>query len=179
MSLPPGIPKVLVRYAVVEFLTIQAGLCLGKPEQGGIFIGQYRTPHIEITDYTRPGKTDRSALYSFSKSDPIHQSVATARWHQSRGTETYIGEWHSHPYGPPLPSTVDTNTWQGISDKTSMPMVFAIAAPEGWALYTVNQSNRRFKPNYCRYLSDGTSGKVFAIEPGSALPHITYCVVSP
>lgn len=112
--------------------------CRAQPERGGILIGRQRGPHLEITDYTEPGAMDASALYSFTKSDPKHGLAAKAAGRQSGGTDTYLGEWHTHPQGNPVPSDIDRGTWKTVSKQQGAMMAFVIVSPTAWGVYAID-----------------------------------------
>jgi integrative and conjugative element protein (TIGR02256 family) len=126
---------VLVAYPVVALFEREMKKCLGRSESGGILIGSYRGPHIEITGFTTPAAEDIRHPYRFIKQDPRHQQAATEVWRASDGRDTYLGEWHTHPHGEPCPSTIDTCTWREVVERTKKPMIFAIIAPGRWGLF--------------------------------------------
>src|SRR5258708_31612900 len=49
---------VLMQHDVCHFFARETGSCGARPENGGILIGSYRGPHMEITGWTEPGKID-------------------------------------------------------------------------------------------------------------------------
>lgn len=80
-------------------------------EAGGILLGHYRGPHIEIVKCTTPLPLDVRSTYQFKRSDPQHQQIATKEWASSGGTVNYVGEWHTHPEDYPSPSFSDKVGW--------------------------------------------------------------------
>ena len=134
----PGAPLILrvnaagfllVHAVVIE--TIQKNVERGPSsrEAGGIFLGSYRGPHIEISSCTEPMPADLRSRYRFDRRDKGHQAMAMARWMSSQKTDTFVGEWHSHPEPIPKPSMIDRRTWSSIMRRSQGPFVFAIA---GW-----------------------------------------------
>jgi integrative and conjugative element protein (TIGR02256 family) len=96
-------------------------------EAGGILIGSYRARDLEIVDFTCPMKLDVRRRYSFDRRDPGHQAAARAAWERSRRTETFIGEWHTHPEPNPTPSPLDRRTWKtALADAAPRPLIFTI-----------------------------------------------------
>lgn len=89
-----------------------AQLAPDQPESGGILIGKIRPPHIEITFATTPVTADVQSRYRFIRKDPQHLSLMRSRWEQSGFTETYLGEWHTHPENIPYPSVIDIQEWK-------------------------------------------------------------------
>lgn len=98
-------------------------------EAGGILIGSYRGPHIEITSCTTPLPKDARRPLLFDRCDPGHQAAALKAWKESSKTLTFVGEWHTHPEPHPSPSGRDAATWRGIMKRVPDPLVFLIG---GW-----------------------------------------------
>ncbi len=98
-----------------------------QKEAGGIFIGSYRGPHIEINTCTTPMPRDVRRPTLFDRSDPGHQATALNAWKMSGGTETYVGEWHTHPVDDPIPSNLDLQTWRAVMKIFADPLIFLIA----------------------------------------------------
>tara|TARA_R110000787_G_scaffold42334_4_gene104119 strand:+ start:590 stop:1048 length:459 start_codon:yes stop_codon:yes gene_type:complete len=127
----------LLRYKVCDFFDSVRATCTAKPERGGILIGSYRGPHIEITDYTEPGPKDIPGPSSFKRVDERHQRAATNAWHRSDNTATYVGEWHSHPSGQPHPSGLDRQTWKAVVTRLNTPCLFVIVSPTAWQVFRI------------------------------------------
>lgn len=125
----------LLHYKVCDFFDFMRTTCTAKPERGGILIGYYRGPHIEITDYTKPGPMDIAGPSSFKRVDECHQRAASNAWHRSDNTATYVGEWHSHPSGPPHPSHIDRQTWNAVVIRLQTPCLFVIVSPTAWQVF--------------------------------------------
>lgn len=114
--------------------------CADQPETGGILIGSYRGPHLEIREISEAGPTDKRMLYSFCKQDPSHEKKAKDAWKASNFTETDIGEWHTHPYGRPDPSATDLRTWKRLVKENKRTMLFIILSPQGMGVYKVTEA---------------------------------------
>lgn len=95
-------------------------------EAGGIFIGSHRGRHMEITACTTPLPRDVRRPTLFDRKDPGHHAAALTAWHASGGTDTYVGEWHTHPVDDPVPSALDLRTWRSILVRITDPAVFMI-----------------------------------------------------
>src|SRR5882757_868914 len=80
-------------------------------EAGGILLGCYRGPHVEILECTTPMPLDKRTGHGFVRRDPGHQRAALAAWKASDRTVNFVGEWHTHPEERPSPSRVDRATW--------------------------------------------------------------------
>ena len=96
-------------------------------EAGGIFVGSYRGPHVEITACTTPLPRDVRRPTLFDRRDPGHAAAALEAWTRSGGTDTFVGEWHTHPVDDPTPSGLDRRTWASIMGRVPDPVVFLIA----------------------------------------------------
>lgn len=154
-------PYVLVPRSLVSRFDDLVTSTSRSPEIGGVIIGRHRGPHLELICITDPGPADLSRPRSFLKQDPSHESHARDAWQASGGTDTYVGEWHSHPLGMPNPSDVDMRSWTKVARATSRMAAFVIVAPEGWALFVVHPGNR-YKVVRCARSEEGRTGEVYA-----------------
>lgn len=153
---------VLIHHDLCRHFDTQAARCSGQAEQGGALIGQFRGPHIEVSEYTMPGPMDQSRPTSFVKIDPYHQRAARQAWRLSGHTKTYVGEWHTHPEGHPDPSFTDRSSWVRVSRLTKTSCVFVIVAPNQWSLY-VTEKKLVWSVTSLKFISDGQVGRVFGI----------------
>jgi integrative and conjugative element protein (TIGR02256 family) len=97
-------------------------------EAGGILLGSYRGPHIEVLQCTTPMRKDARTQFGFARRDPGHQRAAELAWRESGKTVNFVGEWHTHPEHHPRPSRVDRNTWADqMLRRHPHPLVFLIA----------------------------------------------------
>jgi integrative and conjugative element protein (TIGR02256 family) len=129
--------RVLVHHSVRERLERATRECAHAAEMGGILLGAYRGPHLEITALTDPATGDERQLYSFIRADPAHQVSATQAWMASGNTHTYVGEWHTHPWGAVCPSSTDTRSWRREVKRNQRAMAFALAVPGDWGVFVV------------------------------------------
>lgn len=95
-------------------------------EAGGILIGSYRGPHIEIVDATQPMPSDKRSRHNFLRCDPGHRHIVQSSWESSNHTNTFIGEWHTHPEKKPVPSSIDKNSWNCLIKANQTYMFFLI-----------------------------------------------------
>lgn len=101
-------------------------------EAGGILLGYRRGPHIEILEGSAPLPRDTRHRNSFERNDPGHQALTDARWKDSGGTVTYLGEWHTHPSTIPSPSPTDRVEWDKLRAFYREPLVFLIVGTDKW-----------------------------------------------
>lgn len=117
---------ILINPKVVDVIASYVREAEEPMEAGGILIGSYRGAHIEIVDCTEPMKKDRRSRFSFLRIDAGHQSIATSAWIKSQKTETFVGEWHTHPDDYPMPSSIDRKTWVDLLRRSTDDLVFII-----------------------------------------------------
>jgi integrative and conjugative element protein (TIGR02256 family) len=127
--------RVLVHHPIGQQLDAASRTCRGRGETGGILLGRVRGPHLEVLSSTAQGPTDVSGQFLYVRQDPLHQAAAETAWTRSGGTETFIGEWHTHPSGGPVPSSIDRTGWAKLVRQLKHPMVFLVVAPDSWAAY--------------------------------------------
>jgi len=66
-------------------------------ETGGLLIGFWSGGEPVITAGIGPGPAAVHALESFRPDYDFDEAVIARIWNQTRGQETYLGDWHSHP----------------------------------------------------------------------------------
>jgi integrative and conjugative element protein (TIGR02256 family) len=160
----PSVPRVLLRFPVVAMLEDVVASCCGQKERGGLLLGCYRGQHLEIVNFTQPGRNDRRELYRFILQDKRHERTAKSAWRESKETITNVGEWHSHPYGLPAPSTIDSESWQSQAKEKKRTMAFVIAAPNKWAVYLVGKLPWRRRIVPLEKEEDGSEGLIFSFD---------------
>lgn len=133
MILRSGIRLVEIADEVVETMERYSKPPENDREAGGVLIGCYRGPHVEILHCTVPLQKDRRRWGLFDRRDPGHQQEAMRQWQQSGRTMTFVGEWHTHPEPVPSPSFIDKLTWKRIAKRHRVgPAVFVIRGFTGW-----------------------------------------------
>jgi integrative and conjugative element protein (TIGR02256 family) len=133
MIVRAGLRLVVVHEQVMERIDRYLRAPENATEAGGILIGCYRGPHIEITECSEPLRRDRRARLRFDREDPGHQSLANRRWTESGRTHTFVGEWHTHPGFSSAPSAIDLKTWREVTrNNVAGSSVFLIKGSDGW-----------------------------------------------
>lgn len=106
-----GTVFVLINDNVLETLEAHRQLDFSQPESGGILIGEYRGPHLNIVKLTTPASGDLQSRFRFFRRSKSHQFIASKTWKDSNSTQTFLGDWHTHPEDHPSPSSIDEMDW--------------------------------------------------------------------
>ena len=83
-------------------------------ETGGILLGYRRleenVEHWVITAVTGPGRGAKHRRNRFTPDHDYHRKEAEKHFSAQKGTEYYLGDWHTHPDGAPDCSWIDRRT---------------------------------------------------------------------
>ncbi len=101
-----------------------------KLEIGGVLMGYWADDAAVITGIVGPGPAAVRTWRRFQP-DSKWQSQEIARIYQESGrTVTYLGDWHSHPKLPPMPSLLDVRTARKIAQaeesRTPKPLMLIL-----------------------------------------------------
>lgn len=85
-------------------------------ETGGVLFG-YRTADREIvvTEATGPGPRAKHGWSFFEPDTHYFQEQLSEVYRRSRGAITYVGDWHTHPYGSLRPSGRDSTAMLNLA----------------------------------------------------------------
>lgn len=146
-------PRLFASSAVLDRI---AGLPSRPWEVGGWLLGYFDDERraIVLTHATPPS---RGTPFSIRISGRHHRRFFDQAWSASSGHVTFLGDWHTHPGGPPTPSERDEEAMRQIasdSDFGDAPVLIAIAATGRWRpalvetrFYTLeNGAPRHLKP---------------------------------
>ncbi len=88
-------------------------------ETGGMLIG-YEADNGEavVSHLIGPGPGARHTRFGFVPDSEYQQAELEAHFHATKGKETYLGDWHTHPHSNSNLSRVDKKTLARIA-KTS------------------------------------------------------------
>ena len=107
-------------------------------ETGGILLG--RGPDgdgvIHVEEAGEPGENAERRPDFFLRDRAHAESLAADAWKRSRAV--WVGEWHTHPTGPPVPSTRDLVTYTGLLDDPELAfeaLVSVIVVPDDEAAW--------------------------------------------
>lgn len=125
INLPKRCLRILLEYAANDY----------PKETGGILLGSY-TPSLElavVTEVTGPPDDSRKGRFGFWRGMLGLQSLISRLWKER---QYYLGEWHVHPDGPPIPSVTDGEQMRAIAESPAYqcpePLLFILGyAREG------------------------------------------------
>lgn len=113
-------------------------------ETGGYLIGERRGPHIDVTGLTQQGSGDVATGTSFERSCASHREAIHRAWRRSNGTQSLVGDWHSHPRGPADASSIDVSAWRTLARVSKRPIIGLIDAGALPQIYFAAEGNRPF-----------------------------------
>ncbi len=122
---------IVIETAVLQILHKYRQCHHRQPEQGGVFIGEIRSPHIVITHVTEPGPHDLASRFGFVRKKRHHQTIVDELWQTSGGYLIYLGEWHTHPESIPTPSGTDLKMIQTQFKKNKINEPFLLLIIQG------------------------------------------------
>jgi integrative and conjugative element protein (TIGR02256 family) len=87
-----------------------------RSETGGILLGRGPDERgvIHVEHAGEPGEHAERRPDYFLRDRAHAEHLADAAWTDSRAV--WVGEWHTHPTGPPIPSMRDLVTYAGLLD---------------------------------------------------------------
>lgn len=100
-------------------------------ETGGVLLGYHAGRDLVVTEVVGPGPTAKHTSTSFVPDlDYQHRAIAET-FHNSGGTETYLGDWHTHPHGSLRLSKKDLRALRMIARaadaQTPQPVMLLVA----------------------------------------------------
>lgn len=143
---------VLIRDDVTSAMAVYSLPSESGREAGGILLGSYRGPHVDVVACTGPIALDRRGVFFFDRQDPGHQEIAMRYWQCSGGRVTCVGEWHTHPADEAIPSRVDRATWRDQVQTADAPRVYVIVGRKaiwcgvGLRFHAVSEAQRISDP---------------------------------
>ena len=89
-------------------------------EFGGLLIGQYINDNREVVIYETVLPSEyKSSRFSFERGS-LGLKRTLERLYKQAPTLIYVGEWHTHPDGPAIPSQTDMKALQEIVQDESV-----------------------------------------------------------
>lgn len=100
-------------------------------ETGGVIIGYWGNEHeAVVTEIVGPGPKAVHKKFSFTPDDDFHIEEVERFYQKSGRTETYLGDWHTHPNSSAYLSGQDKATLVKIGNyeqaRLTMPMMMVL-----------------------------------------------------
>ena len=106
-------------------------------EVGGWLLGYWKASEMVVTHATPPA--GRGTPFGVTISGRGHRARFDEAWDATEGTVTFLGDWHTHPRSPAIPSRRDRRAAKTLADDpdfgTPHPII-AIVATGGWPRQT-------------------------------------------
>lgn len=98
-------------------------------ETGGIILGERATAagDIVIHHLVGPGPKAKRRFRSFEPDTAYTQIELERAWFASGGAITYLGDWHTHPWGPLRPSQPDLEAMRLIAETPSFQTPYPLS----------------------------------------------------
>ncbi len=142
-------------------------------ETGGFLIGTRRGPHIDVTGLTRQGRGDVATYTSFERRCVSHRRIIDAAWKRSKGLESIVGDWHTHPHGSADASSIDRTAWRIMVEASTRTMIGLVDAGAPLPnLYFAAEHQRPFAVELL-FEQEATDHFAFAIPSSAVTPRVT------
>jgi integrative and conjugative element protein (TIGR02256 family) len=137
---------VLSERVVITMLAHRQLKCLSR-EAGGILLGRRITESLDVVvdNLTRPSRRDLRSRFRFVRDVELAQRVVVEVWAHSKGTQIYLGEWHTHPEDVPRPSPMDQDNWINITAGTVVEfseLFFVIVGRRSTRVWEMNRNGK-------------------------------------
>ena len=86
-------------------------------ETGGALFGYESEEEVVVACAFGPGPKARHGFRSFEPDPETTRRLIASVWDSSEGRYRFLGSWHTHPGGPPVPSPTDEQTASDLSDQ--------------------------------------------------------------
>ncbi len=121
-------------------------------EAGGMLIGSeiIGTHALIVEDLTTPLSCDKRSRIEYIRNKK-HNKLLKKKWIQSKFTQMYLGEWHTHPQNNPSPSSHDIDNWQRLMRDAVTEtdnLIFIILGIEVLGIWIGNRKNRKIEKIY-------------------------------
>jgi integrative and conjugative element protein (TIGR02256 family) len=111
---PQPVTAVLITAPAARVITTELRTADHTTETGGILLGHHTSDTITIRHAGTPGPTAVRTPTYFLRDLAHAQALADQAF--MTDASVWVGEWHTHPTGPPAPSTRDTTTYRQLLD---------------------------------------------------------------
>lgn len=108
-------------------------------ETGGVLLGYWTGGgEVVVTTATGPGPRAVHSEAEFIPDDEYQQQMIDDTYRESGRRHSYLGDWHTHPYGGEFLSYKDRRTLQRIARhveaRAPIPLMAVFAHNENWRL---------------------------------------------
>ncbi len=142
-------------------------------ETGGILLGRYSPAHdcALVQRVTGPPADSQMGKSWFVRGVRGLQAKLDALWHRRGGF--YLGEWHFHPFGQPIPSSVDVKQLHEIAEsrfyQCPEPLLIILGGDplNSWTMRSFLFRRRHKSPIELSYFSDRTAASETSRDPAS------------
>jgi integrative and conjugative element protein (TIGR02256 family) len=123
-------------------------------ETGGMLLGYMASDGaaIVVTDTVGAGPEATHKRHGFEPDSAWQQGLLSRVYHRSGRTTTYLGDWHSHPRGSPVPSREDTRTarrvarYEGSRTKNPLTMILGADSEQKDTALCYRYRGRKLRP---------------------------------
>jgi hypothetical protein len=127
--------QIRMKPGIIEEMKREMGLAMPS-ETGGVFVGcaNYKTKTIHVTDLLKaPGDSKANEVCFFRGVLGLPDTIREIN-HSTGNQLGYIGEWHTHPFGPNQMSTTDAASIRKFGSEfnilpTPLPVFLMIITP--------------------------------------------------
>lgn len=130
-------------------------------EVGGWLIGYWAEDSLVVTHATPP--RSRGTPWGVTINGHGHRRLFDQAWDATQGRVTFLGDWHTHPGGPALPSERDRNAAARLATDpdfgTPRPLI-AIIATSRWPM-------RNSAPGQTAWFLRESAGDLHGLDPES------------
>jgi len=145
----------------------------GDYETGGMLIGYEglaRADEVVVTELIDGGPRARHNEYAFHPDGRWQRKELARVYTESGRVATFLGDWHSHPHGLPLPSDVDVETAARTAAneraRAPRPLTVIIGRDEDdWILGAFRFNGDDLTPARIRVFEPEASDLVEALDP--------------
>lgn len=112
-------------------IVTETGARTSPDETGGILLGHDLGDEIQVTVAGDPGPAARHSAARFRRDLAHATRLGEAAWALDRSL--WVGDWHTHPNGPPQPSPYDLRTYRHLlrePELSSARFLAVIVIPE-------------------------------------------------